>query len=53
MESPCYKILIHDRDYNKWDVHDVRQYAIMDNFAVDPIKNKLFTNDKSINILVK
>ena len=45
MEPPSYKILIHDREYTKWDIHDVRQYAIIDNVVVDPVKNKLFTND--------
>jgi len=45
MESPCYKILIHDREYTKWEIHDVRQYAIIDNVAVDPVNSKLFTND--------
>ena len=45
MESPSYKILIHDREYTKWDIHDVRQYAIIDNVALDPVKSKLFTND--------
>jgi exoribonuclease R len=45
MESPSYKILIHDREYTKWDIHDVRQYAITDIVAVDPVKSKLFTND--------
>ena len=45
MEFPSYKILIHDREYTKWDIHDVRQYAITDIVAVDPVKSKLFTND--------
>ena len=43
--SSIYKILIHDRDYTKWDVHDVYQFAIIDNVAIDPVRNKLFTND--------
>ena len=45
MEPPSYKILIHDREYTKWDIHDVRQYAVIGSVAVDPVKNKLFTND--------
>jgi len=45
MESPCYKILIHDREYTKWEIHEVRQYAIIENVVVDPVKSKLFTND--------
>jgi exoribonuclease R len=45
MEPPSYKILIHDREYTKWDIHDVRQYTIIDSVAVDPVNSKLFTND--------
>ena len=45
MEPPCYKILIHDREYTRWEIHEVRQYAVIENLAVDPVKNKLFTND--------
>lgn len=40
-----YKILIHDRLYTKWDVHDVNTFTIVNDITVDPSKSKLFTND--------
>jgi hypothetical protein len=40
-----YKILVHDRLYTKWDIHDVNSFKIVDDMTVDPSKSKLFTND--------
>ena len=40
-----YKILIHDRLYSRWDVHDVNSFSIVHDITVDPSKSKLFTND--------
>jgi len=46
MEPPLsYKILIHDREYEKWDILEVLQYTSVPNIQVNPIQHKLFTND--------
>jgi hypothetical protein len=39
-----YKILIHDRNCTKWDIHDVTSFKLVD-LVIDPSKNKLLTND--------
>jgi exoribonuclease R len=44
-QQNAYKILLHDRLYTKWDIHDVNSFNIVESLKVDPSKSKLFTND--------
>lgn len=39
-----YKIHVNDRSYNSWDTYDVNKF-IKVNLDINPLENKLFTND--------
>lgn len=39
-----YKIHVHDRSYTDWSFYNILNYNI-NTLDVDPLKNKLFSND--------
>ena len=39
-----YKIQVTDRNYSSWDIYNMENLTKID-LTIDPIKNKLFTND--------
>lgn len=45
MSEQKYKIHVHDRNYNSWEIFDIINFNKTDNIMIDPIDLKLFTND--------
>ena len=39
-----YKIILKNNSYTEWDIYNTRNFNIV-NLNIDPIKNKLFSND--------
>ena len=40
-----YKILIKDRDYSEWSVYSMSELDVVASKNIEPVKEKLFTND--------